>query len=54
MGRVIPLLVWLCALCGVSVSISLDQLFPYGLQFGDEPLLAGKYIAQSPLLSHLH
>ena len=41
MGRVIPLLV-LSALCDVCLSISLDQLFPYGLQFGDEPLLAGK------------
>ena len=34
------LLVW-ALLLHSGLSISLDQLFPYGLQFGDSPLLQG-------------
>ena len=36
----ITILVW-ALLLHSGLSISLDQLFPYGLQFGDSPLLQG-------------
>ena len=41
----VTLLVTIFAPC--VPSISLDQLFPYGLQFGDSPLLPGREDATS-------
>ena len=35
------LLLSLLSLLAPALCISLDQLFPYGLQFGDSPLLPG-------------
>ena len=45
MKLLVPLLLSLLSLLAPARCISLDQLFPYGLQFGDSPLLPGTYTA---------
>ena len=43
----LPFSIVLLGLSSSVVGISLDQLFPYGLQFGDSPLLPGREDAAS-------
>ena len=50
MDHFLHTLCWLSYLCHLSTCISLDQLFPFGLQSGDSPLLPGKYLS---IFSHL-